>query len=978
MEACSDRAYATPPSTPSDRWPDVSRIFDAALELPPAARAAYVESACAGDTLLRDEVVGLLGAPAPDDDFFDQGGSAYAAPFVLAVGAEPIVADGARVGPYRIVAEAGHGGMGTVYLAERDDDAYRKRVAVKLVRGGLHLRRPLGPPLPRGATDPRLARASRHREAAGRRGHRRRPSVVRDGVRRRRADRSLLPPTPVSPSTARSASFLSVCDAVQYAHRNLVIHRDLKPSNILVTAAGRGEAAGLRDREDLGNDGAAHQPERTRRALTPEYASPEQVRGSAIAVASDVYSLGVVLYELLTGQRPYQLTSREPHELVNAILTEVPLPASERAPPRDRRRLRGDLDTILATALRKEPDRRYRTVEALAADLRRHLDGLPVTARRDTWAYRAGKFVSRHRLGVLTGAAVAVALLCALGAALWQAGVASKEAAKEREVRRFLVDVFRVSSPDQSRGSDISARELLDQGARRADSALAGQPEVLSELLSVLGQIHLELGLFPRADTLFRRSVELARRDGGEEDLVVADRLAGLATALIEEARIDAADSLLQQVLAVRRRERGDQDSSVAATLGLLASVQWRHGNYERAESLHRAALAIDRHLLGNEHPVVAEDLNDLAVVLTDAGKLPAADSADAGIGSHSTEAAAARRSRPPDLTAQSRQSPPQAGRAARGGAALPAGASRRGAVSTRTDIPSWPPISSISVISWCRPAGGRRPAHSSKKRWRCGAPCSDPTTPRPSTRSTASACCATSTVISRGRRSTFGRSSPTGGARSVEDHPSTMMATNNLGAILRDQRRFQESESLMRSLLATRRRVFGQSHPDVAQSLQNLALLLRMTGRPDEAERSLHEALAIDQRVLPAGSPLTAGIQMELGSLLTERGRAGEGEPLLRESLATFVDRTGASSTSTGRAEGELGACLAARRQYQEAERLLLDSYAVLSMRPGYWGAKRSREVLRRLVTLYDSWGAPERGSKYRSLLRSMPEPLP
>ena len=150
------------------------------------------------------------------------------------------------------------------------------------------------------------------------------------------------------------------------------------------------------------------------------------------------------------------------------------------------------------------------------------------------------------------------------------------------------------------------------------------------------------------------------------------------------------------------------------------------------------------------------------------------------------------------------------------------------------------------------------------------------------------------------------------------------------------------------------------------------------MTGRPDEAERSLREALAIDQRVLPAGSPLTAGIQMELGSLLTERGRAGEGEPLLRESLATFVGRTGASSTNTARAKGELGACLAARRQYQEAERLLLDSYALLTMRPGYWGAKRSREVLRRLVTLYDSWGTPERGSKYRSLLRSMPEPLP
>jgi serine/threonine-protein kinase len=430
--------------------------------------------------------------------------------------------------------------------------------------------------------------------------------------------------------------FLSVCDAVQFAHQHLVVHRDLKPGNILVTGEGQvklldfGIAKVLEPRpSDPSSRAGSEALTRTGlRVLTPEYASPEQVRGDPVTVRSDVYSLGVLLCELLAGRRPYPLADRSPRALEQAILEREPeRPSTVADDPRVGRRLRGDLDTIVLTALRKEPARRYQTADRLAGDLRRYLEGLPVTARPDTWRYRSGKFARRNRFQLAAGALVIVSLLGGLAGTAWQARVAATEAAKQRAVKDFLIGLFQVSNPEQSRGRAINARELLEQGTRRADSALARAPELQSELLHVLGVIHRELGLYGRADTLLERAVRLARSVHGPHSAELAARLTDWGSALTRGAKFAGADSVLRAALAMRRMAGAD-DSSLAETLRALGEVKAKLGRNDEAEALYHEALSMDRGRFGDEHPRVALDLSGLGTVLYEAGKLPRADSA--------------------------------------------------------------------------------------------------------------------------------------------------------------------------------------------------------------------------------------------------------------------------------------------------------------------------------------------------------------
>lgn len=436
-----------------ERWQRIDALLDSALDLPVGDRAAFLASACGDDAELRTEVGALLAACENPALFPDGCAANFAAPLVDAAedaarAPEPRVTE--RIGAYRIIRELGRGGMGAVYLAERDDGEFEHRVAIKLMRFGL------------GADPLHLRRFRKERQILARLEH---PHIARlldggvtadgqpffvmeyvDGqpIDRYCNDRHL-------PVDARLAVFLTACDAVAHAHRHGVVHRDLKPSNILVTADGELKLLDFGIARliaaEAADEGGAALTRTGERLLTPEYASPEQIRGTPISETTDVYALGVLCYELLTGRRPYPRAGRTPHELEDAILTEEPTRPStaislevttapeqiglERrvSPEQLRRRLRGDLDAIVLQTLRKDPAHRYASAADLAADLRRHLEGLPIQARAESRAYRLRRFARRHRLNLSTaavGAIAGMALLVALGLVTLRPGGAGR------------------------------------------------------------------------------------------------------------------------------------------------------------------------------------------------------------------------------------------------------------------------------------------------------------------------------------------------------------------------------------------------------------------------------------------------------------------------------------------------------------------------------------------------------------------------
>lgn len=404
-------------STSGERAASLPGIFSDALALPPEARATFLDAACGGDLVLRAEIVSLLCAHPVAGEFFGQEPSLAASAEVLAEWSGTSI--GADIGPYRITRPIATGGMGSVFLAERTDEAFRKQVAIKLIRPDLW------------GTEA-VQRFRTERQVLAELEH---PGIARlldggstaagvpyfvmeyvDGVPITRycSERGL-------DVVARLELFIDVCEAVRYAHQNLVIHRDLKPSNILVDGSGSVKLLDFGIAKVIGNALVGESLDQTRtssHAFTPRYASPEQAAGRRMTTATDIYSLGVILYELLTEHFPYDLEGKTLAEATETITSASPARPSRRAAPEVARRLTGDLDMIVLKALSKEPERRYPTVEEFAADIRRHQDGLPVHARPDTPAYRVSKFISRNQVLVGGTASTLVVLIAALGMTL--------------------------------------------------------------------------------------------------------------------------------------------------------------------------------------------------------------------------------------------------------------------------------------------------------------------------------------------------------------------------------------------------------------------------------------------------------------------------------------------------------------------------------------------------------------------------------
>ncbi|MDO9453838.1 MAG: serine/threonine-protein kinase [Stagnimonas sp.] len=615
--------------------------FTRLLDLDEAARAAQLDALAARDPALHSAVQRLLAADraAEADGFL--AGPAEARLHGLEDLDEVAASQqaGALFGAYRLLRPLGRGGMGEVWLAERSDGRYNGEVAIKTLHAHLaqHGARE------RFAREGRILARLQHPHIA----HLLDAGVADDGQLYLVLE--VVAGEPLTDwcdgrslsITARLALFLKICEAVAHAHAQLVVHRDLKPANILVTANGEpklldfGIAKLLEaDADQVTAAGAATELTRLGgRALTPEYAAPEQLRGEPVTAATDIYALGVLLYELLCGLRPFGAAGDTAHALERAVLDTDPRPltqavtrsgaqepqspaarAAQRAltPAALRKTLQGDLDTIVGKAIKREPRERYASVSAFAEDIRRHLDHQPVSARPDALAYRSGKFLRRYRLSVAAAAAILVALAAGLSAALWQAGLA-REAAREAQaqslratrVKDFVLSVFRELDP-RARAA-ASARPpalLIADSLSRLDRELADEPDLRAELLGDLGEIQANLGDSSGATATLLRALDARRARFGAESLEVADSLSQLAELDSRKDRLREAERRLREALNIVA-QHGAQDSLIAATAEMRLSEVLASGQPTNAEAQQLIASAQDifERRLGADHP---------------------------------------------------------------------------------------------------------------------------------------------------------------------------------------------------------------------------------------------------------------------------------------------------------------------------------------------------------------------------------------
>jgi serine/threonine protein kinase/tetratricopeptide (TPR) repeat protein len=678
------------------RWQRIQSVFEAVVDAPPAERAARLAQHCGNDNELRTSVESLLASDQKPED-----------PLLSAIGAaaESLLEEhqdrllGTRVGPYLVVSILGHGGMSTVYRAERNDAQYQQTVAIKVMHHTtLH---------------PRLrSRLQSERHILATLDH---PSIARlidsgdleDGTPflvMEHVDGESIEAYCDSRTLfvrERLELFIQVCVAVQYAHRNLVVHRDIKAANIFVTSNGAPKLLDFGIAKLLAPESLSHTVAVTRlqeRVLTPENAAPEQVLGQPITTATDIYSLGVLLFQLLTGRSPYRLSGYSQLQLERAICMDDPPKASQSvmsrvsgenesdrsrisdrrglSPLRLRARLSGDLDAIIAKAMRKEPDRRYASVDALADDLGRHLLGLPVSARQGDWRYNSSKFLRRHYLPVIAVCSAFLGLSVIAGVTLWQnhrIELARQATAQERDraqqVSAFLVEVFSQADPFNAQGHEPTAKDLLDRGAQKILGNVNLQPEVRAQLLESIGLAYRRQGLSERAVPLFEQAVAIRRQEHPVDEHRLAAALANLARALTDGGHLVTAEAYLQQALTlsrhadeapseetadilvqfgrfeldaksnprdasrlmtdalvVYRSALGNQNPSVAATLSGLATAELWLGDLSLAEQYQREAMKIFEATVSRNHPDHAAGLANLGYILTQRGKYQEAE----------------------------------------------------------------------------------------------------------------------------------------------------------------------------------------------------------------------------------------------------------------------------------------------------------------------------------------------------------------
>src|SRR5947208_2733877 len=603
------------------RWEQIQALFHEVADLPRPAQRASLEAQCGEDPALMTEVLTLLEEDARGDSLLDRD-AAHVAAEVLDEGIPPALLD-QTFGPYRLKEALGQGGMGVVYLAERAD--LGSVAAIKILRDAW-----LSP-------DRRERFASEQRTLA----QLNHPAIAR------LYDADVLPDgTPwfvmeyvegvhltkfceehSSSIPERLRLFRAVCEAVEHAHRHLIVHRDLKPSNILVKPDGSVKLLDFGIAKQL--DSLEGPVDRTRtglRLMTPAYAAPEQILGDPVGIHTDIYTLGVVLYELLAGRLPFDLANRTPSEAETVIVEQRPERPSAAAKEKSvSRRAWADLDVLCLTAMHIEPQRRYRTVEALIRDVDHYLAGEPLEARPDTFGYRIGKFVRRNWQPVSAAAAsllVVVSLVVFYTVRLATArNAAVAEAGRTQRIQRFMLNLFQGGDEAVGPADSLRVVTLLDRGVQEAQ-ALDGEPAVQAELRETLGSIYQKLGKLERADSLLGAALDQRRSLFGPDNAEVARSLVALGRLRVDQAQDEEAERLAREGLEMSKRQLRPNDPAIAsATLAAedlinLGAVQQEWGHYQEAERYYRQALDITQAFYGPNHYKTAAGLTVLGRAL--------------------------------------------------------------------------------------------------------------------------------------------------------------------------------------------------------------------------------------------------------------------------------------------------------------------------------------------------------------------------
>lgn len=709
--------------------------------------------------------------------------------------------------------------------------------------------------------------------------------------------------------------FKTICKTIQFAHKSLIVHRDLKPDNILVTGDGHVKILDFGIAKLL--DPNLYEITRVQtktgmRLLSLEYASPEQIFGKPVTTSTDIYSLGVLLYKLLTGLHPFDVDDHSYREVEKMVLEQDPtLPGNRLAAfgndeKRDQivqarkttpsdlvHKLKGDLDAIIIKALRKDPERRFDSVESLLIDINRHQTGLPIYARPDTVGYRTRKFIYRHRWGVSAAALVVFALTVGLAATLWQADQAERaaeqallEAQKAKAVKDFLIDVFEVSDPNLSLGETITAKELLDQGAERIDKELTDQPEIQAEMLGVMGEVYQQLGLFDKAGGLLEQSLRKQRSINQTDSLSVAASLNRLGLLRYHQGDFSEAIHLLKQSLSIREAHPNTDPMELSEAQNNLATLYMENGQYEPADSLLRLAIEIRRTF---NHPArIAESLTTLALLHYTQGNLDEAEALYEEV-----------------LELEK------------------------------------------SYLEPDHPSLAETTHHLAQLYWTQGKLNQAETLFRD--------------VIAIDKR-VYG-----------EDHPTAALDLNSLGLVLMDQGKFNEAEAAYREAIAIQETKLGEEHPDLSATYYNLGSMFSFTGEYKLAEPMLRKVLAVDQKlfddrhpnvgidmaslagvlialeeyneadefldealsifeeVFPEGHPRIASVEIRMGQLAFQRGEYEKAETLLTKALPV-AEATFNSPWKTAGAKSTLGLTLLALGRSDEAEPLLSEADLALS----------------------------------------------